>query len=281
MKITTSQDAGSFLRKTQVPLESNEACNSLILGICQRLAAHREKANTTIYLKTVEEEKSVVIAAMMTPPHNLVLAEFEGNVMAAASELAGNLYAEGGKIPGVFGPGRAPQYFAERWAEINRCDFNRVRKQIVYTLRQVAKVALPKGELRIAAESDSELLAGWWYAFQQKFYDEVNEKDALNATNNRIGQKNLYIWEDGQPVSMAIKTRPTRNGISISMVYTPPEFRGNGYATACVSALSQLLLNQGYKFCALFADAANTPANRLYRKIGYMPVCEYNEYRFQ
>ena len=78
-----------------------------------------------------------------------------------------------------------------------------------------------------------------------------------------------------------MKTRPTRHGISVSLVYTPPELRGRGYATACVGELSRKLLGAGREFCALFADLANPISNHIYERIGYRPVCDYEEYRFE
>ena len=62
------------------------------------------------------------------------------------------------------------------------------------------------------------------------------------------------------------------NGIAIGGVYTPPESRGHGYASACVAALSQRQLDAGRAFCALYTDLANPTSNSIYQKIGYRPV---------
>ena len=80
---------------------------------------------------------------------------------------------------------------------------------------------------------------------------------------------------------MAMKTRPTRRGISVSFVYTPPEFRRRGYATACVAELSRLLLESGRQFCSLFTDLANPTSNHIYQQIGYRPVADFDQYSFQ
>jgi predicted GNAT family acetyltransferase len=47
-----------------------------------------------------------------------------------------------------------------------------------------------------------------------------------------------------------------------------------------VAALSQLLLDRGRRFCALYADLANPTSNRIYERIGYEPVCDAVDYRF-
>ncbi|BAY85818.1 GCN5-related N-acetyltransferase [Calothrix parasitica NIES-267] len=64
------------------------------------------------------------------------------------------------------------------------------------------------------------------------------------------------------------------------MVYTPPEYRKKGYASACVAGLSQTLLGEGYKFCFLFTDLSNPTSNKIYQKIGYQPVADWNNYSF-
>jgi predicted GNAT family acetyltransferase len=90
----------------------------------------------------------------------------------------------------------------------------------------------------------------------------------------------VHLWEDGNPVSMAGHTGPTPNGIQINLVYTPPEHRRCGYASACVAALSQLQLDQGRKFCFLVAHLANPTSNHTYQTISYEAVGHQDEYRF-
>ena len=79
---------------------------------------------------------------------------------------------------------------------------------------------------------------------------------------------------------MTARSRPTHHGIAVNAVYTPPEQRGRGYATAAVATLSQQLLYEGYDFCCLFTDLSNPTSNRIYQRIGYRPVCDFNEYIF-
>jgi hypothetical protein len=85
----------------------------------------------------------------------------------------------------------------------------------------------------------------------------------------------FWLWEDGgEIVSVSGWGGPTPNGIRIGPVYTPPELRGRGYATALVAELSQALLDGGRSFCFLFTDLANPTSNAIYERIGYVRVCE-------
>jgi predicted GNAT family acetyltransferase len=89
----------------------------------------------------------------------------------------------------------------------------------------------------------------------------------------------VFLWNDSDPVSMDVKTRPTRHGASISWVYMPSELRRRGYATSCVVTLSQQLLDAGLECCTLFPDLGNPISNDIYQQVGYRPVCDYKEIR--
>jgi predicted GNAT family acetyltransferase len=139
------------------------------------------------------------------------------------------------------------------------------------------------GRLRRATGADRELLTEWFVAFAAEALGEnVNPQAAGRSVDAYLGTEGmgLYLWEDGRPVSIAGRSRPTPNGVTVNYVYTPPEHRNKGYASACVAALSQLLLEEGYRYCFLFTDLANPTSNKIYEAIGYEPVCDMDEYEF-
>jgi uncharacterized protein len=152
--------------------------------------------------------------------------------------------------------------------------------QCVYELREVIHPAYPPGTFRGATAADLDRVAEWVHAFQLDIGEKATPQEAFEAAQARIAAGAIYLWDHQGPVSMAAKTRPTPHGIAVNLVYTPPAARRNGYATACVARLSQLLLNSGYEFCTLFTDLANPTSNSVYQQIGYVPVCDFNEYRF-
>jgi predicted GNAT family acetyltransferase len=96
----------------------------------------------------------------------------------------------------------------------------------------------------------------------------------------------ILLWEDGGvPVSLAGWGGPTPNGIRVGPVYTPPELRGRGYATALSADLSQRLLDGrlfegGRRFCFLYTDLANPTSNAIYERVGYRRVAESAEIVF-
>ena len=42
--------------------------------------------------------------------------------------------------------------------------------------------------------------------------------------------------------------------IGVAFVYTPPYFRGKGYASSCVAQISQMALDKGFTKCVLYTD---------------------------
>ncbi len=135
------------------------------------------------------------------------------------------------------------------------------------------------GGLRVASATDTDLVVAWVDAFHREAVPDQPPSSA-EATRRRLAAGVVYLWEDGAPVSMAMKTRPTADGVSIGDVYTPPELRRRGYASACVAALSQQLLDAGFAYCTLFTDLSNPTSNAIYQQIGYRPVCDFRELKF-
>jgi predicted GNAT family acetyltransferase len=186
------------------------------------------------------------------------------------------------QVPGIAAPKSLARLFAELWSAKTGSRYDLEMSQRIYECRAVIPPSSVPGNLRLATTDDLEIVTNWIYAFwEEAFPAQRHEpKEVIDLAQTRINHGEIYLWDHDLPVSMAAKTRPTLNGISINFVYTPPQFRDNGYATACVAKLSQTLLSSGYKFCALYTDLANPTSNSIYKKIGYNPIQDVNSYLF-
>jgi len=281
MIATTYQNASEFLLKTQETLEKKESANNLMLGICFRLKRFPERIKAKPYFITVDDENELVVAAIMTPPHKIILYSDRADYGSALEIIVKNLIANDWVVPGVLGPSHVAKEFAVTWANFSGTQYKEGTCQRVYELKKVIHSELSRGKLRVATEGDAELMTQWVFDFQREALTGSDIAEAQERAKSRISDRDIYVWEDGKPVSMAAKSRPTSNGIVVNLVYTPPELRRRGYATSCVANLSQLLLDSGRKFCALFTDLSNPTSNHIYQKIGYTPVCDFNEYIFR
>ncbi|MGB7538909.1 MAG: GNAT family N-acetyltransferase [Anaerolineales bacterium] len=280
LQVRTHNSAQEFLRAVQSELETHEAANSLMLGVCGQLVRHPERFQMPVCLKTVEENGALQLAATMTPPHNLLLTGHPDRIEECAAELTGALVREGWTIPGVFGPTQLARTVMEYLATSVKKPFCLHQNLRMYDLTRVVLPTPEGGRLRKAASADLERITQWWYAARLEMMGGADPEECRQTAEYRLADGDIYVWETGEPVSMASKTRPTKRGISIGMVYTPPELRRRGYATACVGEFSRWLLQEGWAYCTLYADLANPISNGIYQKIGYRPIGDFVEYGF-
>jgi hypothetical protein len=279
MFLTRHRTAAGFLACAQNVLERQEAANNLILSIALRLSEHPDRVKVVPYLATVELGGALVAAAVMTPPHRVII-HGETTDPAPLQLIADDLITGGWTTPGVIGRSEVAGAFSAVWAAATGETTRLVRHLRIYELRQVATPAGAPGALRVAVERDLETIVSWNQAFREDTGLGGALEDARESAERWIDDRDAFLWEDGQPVSMAVKTRHTTHGMTVSAVYTPPAFRRRGYAGACVAALSQRMLDAGWEFCTLYTDLANPTSNSVYQKIGYRPVCDSDEHAF-
>jgi GNAT superfamily N-acetyltransferase len=292
VKVTRYVSATEFLRRARAPLEQEEAANSLIVGIAARVAERPAfYGDYPVYLATVDEGDELVAAAVRTPPHNVIVYSARGGDCEPLGLLLDDILdfteqnasdSPSGRLPGVTAHAPTAETFSTLWSERSGRPYEIGFRQRIYELRTVTGPDGVPGHLRQAKTEDLDLLANWVYNFNiDAHLPPVDMLEAWGLAERRVDAGDLFLWEDeGRPVSMAMKVRPTSRGISVSLVYTPRELRGRGYASACVAALSQQLLDAGWQFCSLYTDLANPTSNSIYQRIGYRPVCDSTEYHF-
>jgi predicted GNAT family acetyltransferase len=274
MRAHRINDAAEMLAKVQEVLERDEATNNLSLGLLLRYAHDPAYGidRDPPFFALVEDRGLIPLVMVRTPPHHMIVYG-EGELLDEAIQTAISfLLDEGLPVPGVIGPRDVAERFASAWRERTECVLTVLMEQLIYQLDEVSAIEPSPGELIVATEEHLELMAKWLVGFSQVTHDPVELEQARKDAARTIAARRAVLWVDGEPVSMAWRTRSTRNGIVVSGVYTPPALRGLGYATSCVAALSRQLLEEGYHFCSLYADLSNPTSNSIYRRIGYRPI---------
>jgi len=258
--------AGSFLA-------AREAEHNLMLGISSGLRGDTDTYDGPPYLACVMVADRVVAAALRTPPYNLILSEVDD--LAALGPLVADLAQE--QLPGVVGPPMAVRDFADaRVAQVGG-EWDVVIDERIYRLAQVIPPLPAEGAARLAVRDDRSLIEQWLLEFGQEALNDADAERVRFGLDDweRGNSRRFWVWEtSGRPVSLVGAGGETPNGIRIGPVYTPPEARNHGYASALVAAASQAQLDDGRRFCFLFTDLANPTSNAIYERIGYVRVCE-------
>lgn len=218
--------------------------------------------------------------ALRTPPYPLLLTDMSPS---AARALADYLAATHPQLPGVTGPVAPAREFAMRWSAATGARVTPTEQYRLFRLlRLVPPTAIPGG-LREADTDDRELLVRWSVAFSREALPAATWPDPGPAIDARLARGGaLWLWEvDGRPVSTLAQSLPTAGVVRISGVYTPPQERRRGYASACAAAASQLALDRGADACVLTTDLANPTSNHIYQAIGYQAVDDTRTWRFR
>jgi len=270
MQVDVSTNAEEFLARHGAELEKRLAEHNLMLALCQAAAARSAKGeNSGIRILTQLDEGELIAAAVQTAPHNVVLSH--ANV-PEVEPLADALVDHKFIIPGIVGPSDVAASVANRWTEKTGQAPVEYMDQIIYSLTHVQIPRAVKGSLRLANDAEIPMVAGWIRAFSVDALpkvEQITDSEAAQKAEEMVKARRLAVWDvDGKAVAQAGVTG-TRDVARISMVYTPEETRGKGYASAVVAALTDAQLKAGKKLCCLYADARNPVANTIYRKIGY------------
>ena len=280
MEYTEYKNAASFLAATQELLEESEAINGLMYGLALRLRENLLLYGTQPLFATIGNKNALDIIVLMTPPHKLQVMTTHRVSEAAFVLLAKELFEREWPVPGVVAAKEVAQAFAHKWSAISGRG-NRVgARQRIYELREVNPPEYPRGMFRQATSEDIELASEWTSAFITDCCNTLDVGGAMELIKEKVSSGSIFFWDLSGPVSMAARTRPTPNGESVSLVYTPSSFRRKGYATAVVSRLSQRILDEGKQLCTLYTDLSNPTSNSIYKKIGYSPVADVIDIHF-
>ena len=275
MQLHRFDSIDKFWAKTQAYLLQHEAENNVLLGIVHTLRHNPARYPDPPYLAMVEIDGEIVATAIRTPPHKLLLSKVSN--LDALTLVARDLQRE--PLPGVMGLVPEVETFLQEWQGLTRQSYRLLMEMRIHQLRTLKPLIAANGHIRLITEMDRVLLLKWLPAFDAEISLEIIG-DLERFVTNLLKNHNTYIWEDNTPVSLAAGRQFWGTASRSGLVYTPPEYRRKGYATACVAALSQKLLDEGCDRCFLLTDLENPTSNHIYRQIGYIPVCDWHEYSF-
>jgi uncharacterized protein len=287
MHVKQFSNADEFAALVVPVLELAEAENNLPLGLISAVQAGEYRKRKPFFAVVCEtptaSPDSIVAIALRTPPFPVVVALTPGaSNPEAAQSLAAELHRVfGAEIGGFNADSRVAGPYVEAWSELTGAEPAVHMKTRIYRCTAVRTPSAVAGVARPATSRDrgdvEKMFTGFYHDAVPDEYDPERVREFVERSLAADpSQRGLLLWDvNGKVVSMAAYTGPTPHGIRISAVYTPPEHRRHGYASACVAELTRRLLRQGREFCFLFTDLSNSTSNKIYQEIGYESVSDH------
>lgn len=285
-RLEVHESPSAWLAAAYAWLEPQEVEANLALGIVLRLQHRPEVYPRPWYLATLhqrdEQGERTVGVAVRTPPWHLVLHAEPGFEQLLADMVAADLLGRSFPPNGANGRVPASVVFAQEWQRRTGHSYRLESSLRAFRLDAVTPPPPAPGFLRRAEAADVATVRDWLHAFDAEALPEEAVQRTEESIQRLLADGTVHLWEnDGRPVCLVNYGRPLPHGMTIAPVYTPPECRGQGYASNAVAELSHQLLDQGHSYVCLFTDLANPTANHVYQAVGYRPVCDYADYSFE
>ena len=266
LKLARYKDADEFHEHCHDWLMVREDLNNGLINLGNLLSQNQDIFQQPYWFGGFVDTKGIVGCAMHARPDGLVLSDMPD---LAVNILVRNLSAELGSIDRVLGPTKTAQYFAKNWGrEIGVCpqaqsEWNVYRVDTIAPLSSAAS-----GRLRQGTVDDTPLVHSWGTDYGEERPSPVDVPDYLSR---KLKNGDLYVWENQGPRTILTISGRIGKGVRVSAVYTPPQHRGNGFASAALQEICRRMKSDGFSYVTL-SVLINDPAERVYQKLGFHSI---------
>jgi GNAT superfamily N-acetyltransferase len=269
-------DLGAFGTRVRPLLEAHIE-NNVVATVLTGMLQGQFQASPPVLAVGLDDGGAVAAAALRTAPWPMLCT----SITAADADPLLDLWLDRDPhLTGINALLDTARSVADAWA---RRSGGAHRCRTAMAMHSLAAAVDPPqpgpGTLVATTEADRDLALRWWDEF-------VAESDVIDAgpesrvatVDFRIGQGHLFLWVDNDRAVSMVSTNPAVAGVvRIGPVYTPPQARRRGYASAAVAAVSRHALDGGAHTCMLYTDLANPTSNKIYADVGYRRIAEWEE----
>lgn len=103
------------------------------------------------------------------------------------------------------------------------------------------------------------------------FYNQFNSIDAIHHV--------VVLFDGEQAVACGAMKVYDKKAVEIKRMFTSPKFRGKGYATRVLKELEKWALELSFEKCILETGFKQPEAIELYKKLGYLRIPNYGQYK--
>lgn len=191
----------------------------------------------------------------------------------AAVAFAHDLADAARTVLSVIGEPAACRAFAATWRERTGRAFRLGMHLRHHMLTKLHVTPRAPGAMRTADDADLDWLTAGALAFAREAQVPDPPHQIQTSTVRRLARRGFRIWAVDAPAAFA-GWSPAGADARIAPVYTLPQWRGRGFATALVAALARERMEAGAMRVFLMSDVANPTSNALYARIGFRPVSD-------
>lgn len=283
MIVKEYENARSYLNEYENVLLEREAVSQLILyNAYQNL--YVSSSEKCLFGSVIDDNDTTILLYTNVEPYPMavfLVHEDKDAMLVAATALAQHFADKRYPIQGIIGKNDLCQGFLVHYKSETNCQYLERMGMDIMEIRQVNDIKPVDGTHRLAKDDEIKLITDWMLQYQMdEQTSELDYEAALKKATAWIDNNQIFVFENTELklVTMTAITRKLKNGVGISHIFTPTEYRGMGYAAANLYFLSKSLLEEGYEFCSLFVDKKNPVSTRAYEKIGYQIIEECYEY---
>ncbi len=232
----------AFLERHLQALEADQARHNLMLGLMDRI----QKKPTEVRLWSFGDGAR---CAVQTPPKGIVLGDLTATDCEELALLVKDL-----DFRACTGNGEVPSRFAQALLPYG-IELRLGMPQRIYTLAKPPQYPSTRGKGRAATLTDKPIYIDWTIRFCEEAV--AHEPPPSREELEKVAlDRPVFFWEvDGVPVAMASRSRETKNGSNISLVYTPSEFRGRGYGGSVTAFACENVFAENKKVASYLAPA--------------------------
>jgi predicted GNAT family acetyltransferase len=152
------------------------------------------------------------------------------------------------------------------------------KHRVIYRCQKVNdQFSYAPGELQMASMHDFSELVKMSVKFTKDFDGADSTHEQMAATVIKCIETNsLYQWVCNNRICSIVQgEREEYDFPVIRHFYTDTAFRGKGFGASIVHRVTKGLLDVGFEYCMLTADAKNPISNKVFQKVGYESTGEY------
>ncbi|MFC6158812.1 GNAT family N-acetyltransferase [Kribbella jiaozuonensis] len=277
MIVRTTSDPAAFKELVFPFLQGDPVRNSTILtNIVDRVHGIMDDPEPPVFV-SVHDGDEVVGVVLSTTLRGINLADLPVELVPVVVDV---LAEASPRAIGVVGPEDSARLFAEEYAVRTGRAFRETERARLHQLGDFVEQKAD-GAPRLATVDDLDVVGLMFSGFRaESGHPSEGEAADRRWIGQRIERDRVWVWEDGgRIVSVVGHQEPVFGAARIGPVYTPPEYRGRGYASALTAEVSRRLRGAGDEVC-LFTDLANPTSNRIYAAIGFRGVRDLVGYAF-